>query len=102
MTFRIGQKVVCIDAQCAAGFDWYGFPPTEGAVYTVAGFGRNPVYGHEVIKIAELGHPWGYKPRRFRPVVERKTDISFAHEILRKASKPARAPALSSPNGAST
>ncbi|UQD69242.1 hypothetical protein JEY40_24820 [Bradyrhizobium japonicum] len=30
-----------------------------------------------------------------RPIVERKTDISFAHEILRKATKPARSPAVS-------
>ncbi len=28
-----------------------------------------------------------FRKRRFRPIVERKTDISFAHEILRKATK---------------
>ncbi|MCK1717207.1 hypothetical protein [Bradyrhizobium sp. 141] len=34
---------------------------------------------------------------RFRPAVERKTDISVFTEILRKASKPARGPVVASP-----
>jgi hypothetical protein len=91
MTFRVGQKVVCVNDT----------PPTngrplqvkKGEVYTVARsfdwFGEEGLLFDEIAPGAGVGwHAW-----RFRPV----TDISFAHEILRKASKPARGPAFSSP-----
>jgi len=65
--------------------------PKVGEVYTVANIYQGPtkllIELVEVVKLAELAHPWGYKPRRFRPVVERKTDIGFAHEILRNVTK---------------
>jgi hypothetical protein len=106
MTFRVGQKVVCVDAAPRRGRRWvYDDPPVEGRVYTIEGiidFEGEP----NLILIEQKRDPRsdyeGYRACRFRPVVERKTDISFAHEILRKASKPARAPAVTSPHGAST
>jgi hypothetical protein len=80
MTFRVGQKVVCVDDS----------PPTigrallvkKGAIYTVADsfewLGQEGLLFDEIDPKDGVGwHAW-----RFRPVVERKTDISFAHEIL--------------------
>ncbi len=82
MIFRVGQKVVCIDAVADAGKDWSGWAPVQGQIYTVTGFGKNP-FNHELrICIAEISHPWGYKPNRFRPAVSRKTDISMLRRLL--------------------
>lgn len=41
-----------------------------------------------LVGVCESSETPGFYPSRFRPVEPRKTDISFAHEILRKASKP--------------
>lgn len=101
MTFRVGQKVVCVDD---GNFSVDRHPwvsnkylpnrPVRGNVYTVRGF--DPDFP-ESIYLCEIYNPndlqWAngfgegsFLPRRFRPIVERKTDISFAHEILKKAS----------------
>lgn len=107
MTFRVGQKVVCVDDK--PFHENRGVPEIKsGVVYTIRWVGEAPyapdrIFG-PVVRLQEVmrgpnGHPeWNDYPfsaRRFRPIVERKTDISFAHEILRKATKPARTPALS-------
>jgi hypothetical protein len=87
MIFRVGQKVVCVgevipDPSCA-------FPIFQkGAVYTVSlieEFG-----GFTFLTVAELHPCVTGEASGFRPIVERKTDISFAHEILRKASRKGR------------
>jgi hypothetical protein len=103
--FRVGQKVV-----------WVGFekkrapridvdPPRldRGAIYTIRDVDYRAVafLAHEglpTILLEEVSAPrwlstvgiWegGYDPRGFRPLIERKTDISIFREILRKASKP--------------
>lgn len=82
MTFRVGQKVVCVDASGQEVFI------EKGAIYTIISISPCGVY----IRVADGG---GHYKHRFRPIVERKTDISFAHEILRKATKPTRSPAVS-------
>lgn len=99
MNFRIGQKVVCVDdANFAVDKDPLGkraLPnrPIKGCVYTVRGF-----VDHDAIYLEEIRNPknvkWGdgigegaFYAKRFRPIVERKTDISFAVEILRKATR---------------
>lgn len=41
--------------------------------------------------MALVGVPGKWGQERFRPIVEKKTDISFAHEILRKATKKEKA-----------
>lgn len=80
--FHVGQKVVCIDAT--------GEEPhiQKGCVYTVT---RNEFFP-EFINVSccaehqdKFGAGW--RARRFRPIVEKKTDISFAHEILRKVTR---------------
>lgn len=101
MTFRVGQKVVCVD-DSGAGKGRLQLH----AVYTVSMIcppGSDGCPGIRVIGAKspneESGSPsFGWKDNRFRPVVESKTDISIFTEILRKASKPARGPAFSSPH----
>jgi hypothetical protein len=109
MTFRVGQKVVKIPGTGKAG----GHPDlpslVNGAVYTIRDIDWRAahIHGTPTIRVEEVTGPViettvgpfepGYSPKVFRPVVERKTDISFAHEILRKASKPARGPVVASP-----
>ncbi len=89
--FHVGQRVVCVDDSP----DWvYGKTfLTLNAVYTIAdlspyrrftiagGRSRESV-GVRVaeIDISNFGAWWA--PERFRPVVERKTDISIFTEML--------------------
>jgi hypothetical protein len=86
MTFRIGQKVVCI-ADRRGRVNDLGLPGfVKGHVYTITSFYEEPPHGL-FLSTAELGPRVGGQVCGFRPIVERKTDIGFAHEILRKASK---------------
>ena len=91
MTFYVGQKVVCVDASGAPGSTWWGDIPVEGAIYTVAGQVYVETRNSTGLLLVEIRNGalerGAYNPIRFRPLVERKTDISFAHEILRKAEK---------------
>jgi hypothetical protein len=86
MTFRVGQKVVCVDAT-SGPFTWLpGEAPTEGAIYTVARLSISPLDGVALMELCEItrhknteknwGHK-GYGQYRFRPVVENKSSISF-------------------------
>jgi hypothetical protein len=89
--FRVGQKVVCVDDTGTFGIC------VKGRIYTVTRvmFG----FTEQGVLLAEIAPPPeypGFASRRFRPAVDRKTDIGFAHEILRKASK--RAPVKSFEN----
>jgi hypothetical protein len=103
MTFHIGQKVVCVDASLVRGAPYApGSEVVEGAVYTIRNIGITNV-GDPGVRLMEIklncrpGHigvrtrkPFAdacYRADRFRPIVERKTDISFAREILRKTSR---------------
>ena len=108
MAFHVGQKVICVAAPDGrTGWrDSRGAPadgPAVGEKYTIIGFDNHPMRG---IYVAEYRRPdrtyldgteIGFDQSRFRPIVERKTDISFAHEILRKAKAPARTLAFASP-----
>jgi hypothetical protein len=94
MNFRVGQKVVCVDASHAPGCSRWGSPEsvlTAGAVYTVREIGLNArgtagvrlqervlrgVYYHTRFEDNFYG-AW-----RFRPAVERKTDISIFTKML--------------------
>jgi hypothetical protein len=106
MTFRVGQKVVCVDAE--NGLQWSRRWVSVGEIYEIAAvYPADPNDGCAdhlgslwAVDLRGIMKPNGFGALRFRPVVERKTDISFAHEILRKASKPARGPAVTSPNRA--
>jgi hypothetical protein len=96
MTFRVGQKVVCVDASGNAQYVM-----KEGDIFTIVGAGIHPsCIELDCRPINDLPGACSWRTSRFGPVVERKTDISFAHEILRKASKPARVPVVASPERA--
>ena len=74
MTFRVGQKVVCVDARSGSSCLY------DKKVYTCLAI--EPEYlrvdccaGHDPEK-----HRWF--THRFRPIVERKTDISALQALL--------------------
>lgn len=103
MTFRIGQRVVCING-VFIDKRWYHCEtqPREGEIYTIRGFppqnymtppDTEPLYYLEEIVntpvlwesgVFELAWPH----RRFRPLVERKTDISIFTKMLDTAKTP--------------
>jgi hypothetical protein len=101
--FYVGQKVVCVDAVEHTHFA----PPNvmvegsldglrEGVVYTVRSVGRRHprcpfgvlVWLTEIVRpikgdLSKLYGELGYDPRRFRPLIERKTDISIFTDMLK-------------------
>ena len=91
MTFRVGQKVVCIDNSMAPGLQrWHGQTyPEIGPVYTVRAIVLSSS-GYECLLLAEIVNPipdgyrgeGGFEAVRFRPIVERKTDISIFTDML--------------------
>lgn len=88
MTFRVGQKVVCVDA--GADFTGQATNLVQDQIYEI----ENVVATLTMIGLVVAGaYSWhetrAYRATRFRPIAERKTDISFAHEILRKTSRKA-------------
>lgn len=108
MTFRVGQKVVRIGdgsfranpKAAAAGYS----APVIGDVVTIRAINawRDKTIltfeEHDNRHLLKVGcYPFepGFCSTAFRPIVERKTDISVFTEILRKATKPARTPAMS-------
>jgi hypothetical protein len=78
--FRVGQKVVCVNAE--------GTPElTLNAIYTITAIDPDAKDGIGV-ELAEVEPPggyieWIYDIRRFRPIVERKTNISVFTEMLK-------------------
>lgn len=87
MSFHVGQRVVCVDDSPVEGRIWYDGKPQISAVYTIVGieYGR---YGpYQTFLFAELSRQSGrgYAAWRFRPVIERKTDISILTALLNPA-----------------
>lgn len=86
--FRVGQKVVCIKGAERSPYTIGGWCPKTGGVYTVRGVYDGPLY--LVIHLEEYRHPdgdmhgveHGWDATRFRPVVERKTDIEIFRRML--------------------
>lgn len=86
---RAGQKVVCVDDKPMPGYVFApGFKPHKGRVYTVKRVFIN-YRGHPSVDLFELENKnnIGYRTFRFRPITERKTDISVFTEILDKVSQ---------------
>ena len=84
MTFRIGQKVVCIDdGPC---FDGSPYPIKKGEIYTIKQIGDcSPSTSCIGFSFVERGLHlgiWMWCQTRFRPIVERKTDISVFTDLL--------------------
>lgn len=80
--FYVGQKVCCVDASGVAA-------PylREGEVYTVSKVGilKTGLPGLDVKGIPTVGRfDVNWRRDRFRPVVERKTDISIFTEMLHR------------------
>lgn len=91
--FVVGQRVCCVDdsrhPHCSA-------MPVQGRAYTIRALPRtsrgmvgiyleeitNPIYPY-----ADGDFEPAFRSNRFRPLVTKQTDISFAHEILRKTSR---------------
>jgi hypothetical protein len=97
MTYRVGQKVECI-RHCGPTTwrAWLtriahpirGALPIKGRVYEIENI--TPLDQLELVGLhSPACNYWaaGFNPVFFRPIVERETDIGFAHEILRKASR---------------
>lgn len=93
--FKVGQKVVCVDNNPHPGRGWpKGECPSKGVIYTIKDMWIDFKESVEVFEFVELNRPIssimfgyksGYAASRFRPVVERKTDISIFTAILNPA-----------------
>jgi hypothetical protein len=100
--FRVGQKVACIETWHLNGKgngDERG--PVKGSAYTIRQIGvglspKNPSGVH--VRLVEIENPTRryregvyevcFGAWRFRPIVERATDISVFTEILRRETLP--------------
>lgn len=103
MTFRVGQKVVAVKSAVARDPSCTVLTIPIGTICTIREIDTRCIlrHGMATVRIVEYVNEtmqtcmgsWeaGYRPDGFRPL----TDISFAHEILRRATKPARTPAMS-------
>lgn len=91
--FRVGQKVVCVDDSWRTPGPGWGRTEAivRGQVYTVHKCFIDED-GDAIVWLAEVrrdkrvrffwGEGIGYLSARFRPVVERKTDISVFQKLL--------------------
>lgn len=80
--FRVGQKVVCIDAKRTNSRNYPEL--VEGNVYTVAWVGV--YYQALCVRLCEVRRAANNKPfyaKRFRPAVDRPTDISVFTNLIR-------------------
>lgn len=81
--FRAGQKVVCVDAVPRYPEDKTTFLE-EGAVYTVVStFETWAGDGVTLNEFSVVDGKRGWHADRFRPAVERKTDISVFKAMLK-------------------
>ncbi len=92
MTFRVGQKVVCVKQSIGKLHD-LGLPGFEkGRIYTISELYEIEPHG-VFLSVYELDSRVGGQVCGFRPVVERDTDISIFTEILRTTKAPVNADA---------
>lgn len=92
--FHVGQKVVCVDngPDCFGHAKWLdNDAPIVGHVYTIRRCflddDNHPIVWLDEIKRGPIarniwGEAIGYHSIRFRPVIERKTDISVFTAML--------------------
>jgi hypothetical protein len=84
MNFHVGQKVVCVDSGAAA--DGVVMPLVKGCIYTVTGLKMASnglgVFLAEVAPPERPGFSPTFRVSRFRPIVEKKTDISIFTAML--------------------
>jgi len=97
MTFRVGQKVVCVDASGTVTRGGIEIPDAGelevDRIYTVSWVGVSPISDKPAIHLKEVSARYAtshlpdwpripFRAERFRPVVERKTDISIFTKML--------------------
>ena len=90
--FHVGQKVVCVnDRNLRVRRDLYSSLPKQGQIYTVRAITppdavtpNTPGVLLEEIKgeYSSSGYEYGFLAFRFRPIQERKTDISIFKAML--------------------
>lgn len=87
--FHVGQKVVCIFHMPENRRRADGVYPEKNGVYVIRSIFPDPVYGRELLRFEELTNPIcdfgmeaGFDAAKFRPIVERKTDISIFTAML--------------------
>jgi hypothetical protein len=78
MAFRSGQRVACIDDK----WDWPGSHPVKGEVYTIAAVVPHRDGTKHCPHLVIVGFSFQYAQQNFRPLVERKTDISIFTAML--------------------
>jgi hypothetical protein len=83
MTFRVGQKVVCIRHRDGAGRPGANYPKV-GPIYTVRSINDEPKGAIICLEEIDNAHlrPWhgsepGFIASAFRPIVEDKKRVSF-------------------------
>ena len=98
--FRVGQKVVCVDDDFINKNLCAEIPPNLpclNTVYTVREIIND--WGREFLRLCEItnavaagiGVEPAFSIKRFRPVVERKTDISIFTAMLNPSKQKVRA-----------
>jgi hypothetical protein len=90
MAFRVGQKVVCVDADGAPML-------VKNGIYTIKSISppttcrwRGEIMDLSSIHLCEVDPEQmycGFAPPRFRPAVDTKTDISIFTKMLRTKAK---------------
>lgn len=98
MNFHVGQKVVCVDDTANNGplsANMHNLI-RKGEVYTIRDIDHRAagIHGSPSVRLEEVAcpiqpatilGPWepGFHPRRFRPAIERKTDIGIFTALLK-------------------
>lgn len=94
MTFHVGQKVVCIEGefdQAALAISLGVALPTKGVIYTIRNFedrGDEPclrlieIVNPKIMHHGDIFDEPAYANDCFRPLVEKKTDISIFTAML--------------------
>lgn len=78
MTFHVGQKVVCVDDSLPANPWHQQHPLVKRQIYTIHKLELQP----DVLCLDIDGSGRQWQHWRFRPLVEKKTDISVFTEML--------------------
>ena len=94
MNFRVGQKVVCINAAPHARRRPIDpMPLRKGGIYIIGGFAPHKLYGWDepcmhLVGVTNVDNNHPFRQSRFLPVVQRKTDISIFKKLLVTSKQP--------------
>jgi hypothetical protein len=95
ITFHVGQRVVCVDASPNKRYGPLRMLK-RGRIFVIRAIDDKPgweapgwgVHLEGIIIIhPDTGREWAMKPSRFRPVVDRPTDIEIFRKLLAAASE---------------